>query len=153
SLTIGYTSTINAGFTIGTAGTLILNNASLAGSGNLADQGTLIGQGNSTINIAFNNGGTLNIGIGSILKLMGAFSNFSGGTLTGGTYIIDGTFQFTGANIVTNAATVVLDSSSARIIDQSSSNALANFATNAATGSFTIQNGRNFTTGAAIAFG
>jgi hypothetical protein len=80
------------------------------------------------------------------LSLTGAFSNFAGSTLTGGTYVIAGTFQFPGANIVTNAATIVLTGASSGIIDQASADGLRNFAANAAAGSFTLQGGRNFTT-------
>ena len=77
----------------------------------------------------------------------GSASFLSTSTLTGGTYLISGTFQFTGANIVTNAANIVLNGPASAILNQSTgANALANFATNTAAGNFTIQNGRNFTT-------
>jgi hypothetical protein len=95
---------------------------------------------------AFTNNGTLAVGAGSTFTVNGSLTNFSGGTLTGGTYLIGGTLQFNNAAISTNAATIVLDGAPSAIIDQSSSDALAGFATNAAAGSFTIQNGRNFTT-------
>ncbi len=91
----------------------------------------------------FTNNGTLGVGAGSAFTINGSLTNFSGGTLTGGTYLIGGTFQFNNAAITTNAATIVLDGTAATIVDQTAADALAGFATNAATGSFTIQNGRN----------
>jgi RHS repeat-associated protein len=96
----------------------------------------------------FSNAGTLTIAAGSTFNVTGTLSNFSGTTLTGGTFVIGGTLQFTGANLVTNAATIVLNSSSAQIVDQTNNSALANFTTNAATGSLTLQNGGNLTVGA-----
>jgi hypothetical protein len=74
----------------------------------------------------------------------GNLTNFSGTTLTGGTYNVTGTLQFNNANIVTNAANITLTGTSSRIIDQLSNNALANLATN--NGSFTLAGSRSFTT-------
>src|SRR5262249_51532622 len=85
----------------------------------------------SGIDVPFTNSGTVAVQSG-VLSLTGPFSNFAGSTLTGGTYVVGGTLQFNGANIVTNAATIVLDGPSARIIDQTGANALAHFASNAA---------------------
>jgi fibronectin-binding autotransporter adhesin len=96
--------------------------------------------------------GTLDVPAGTILNLTGTFTNFSGTTLTGGTYVIAGTLMFAGANIETNAATTILDGPAAQIVDESGNDALANFTTNAAGGSFTIENGRNFATAAAVSF-
>jgi autotransporter-associated beta strand protein len=98
--------------------------------------------------IPFNNTGTVRVSAGT-LNLSGAFTNFANNTLTGGTYIVAGTLQFTNANIVTNAATIVLDGSGpGQVLDQNSNNGLANFATNR--GSFTMQNGARLTTVATI---
>jgi hypothetical protein len=94
----------------------------------------------------FTNNGTLAVGSGSKFDVNGNLTNFSGTTLTGGTYNVTGTLQFNGANIVTNAANIALSGSTSTIVNQSAVNALAGFATNASTGSFTINNGRNFTT-------
>ena len=80
--------------------------------------------------VAFSNAGTLTIAAGSTFDVTGTLTNFSGTTLTDGTFVIGGTLQFTGANIVTNAATIVLDSPSAQIVDEANNNALANFAAN-----------------------
>ena len=103
-----------------------------------------------TISGRYSEMGTLTVAAGATLSVTGAFTNFAGSTLSGGTYVIGGTFQFTGARIVTNAATIVLDGPNSRIINESSNDALAGLATIAATGSFTIQNGRAFTTAGAF---
>ncbi len=73
-------------------------------------------------------------------------ANFSSLTLTGGTYIVHTTLKFRDAEIVTNAATVVLDGPAAEIVDHFDGDALAGFDTNDAAGSFTITNGRDLTT-------
>jgi hypothetical protein len=54
--------------------------------------------------------------------------------------------QFTGANIVSNAANITLTGTTSQIIDQNGANGLANFAANAAAGSVTLAGSRNFTT-------
>jgi hypothetical protein len=108
------------------------------------------GTGSTTVGVAFTDSGTVAAKSGT-LNLGSSFSNFSASTLTGGTYLVTATLSFAGANIQTNAATIVLDGSSSQILNSSSSvDALANFATNSATGSFTIQNGRNLTTAASF---
>jgi hypothetical protein len=101
----------------------------------------------------FTNNGALTVGSGSTFAVPAGFSliNFSGTTLTGGTYNLAGTLQFPGANIVTNAANITLTGGSGKILNSTTSaNGLANFATNAAAGSFTINSGANFTTAAAF---
>jgi len=100
--------------------------------------------GGSGVPVVFNNTGTLQVQTGTV-ALTAPLPQLSGTTLTGGTYIITGTLQFPNANIVTNAASIILDGSASRIIDQSNNNALANFATN--NGTFALLNGRNLTTG------
>ena len=98
------------------------------------------------------NNGTFQVNTGSILDVTGGpFNNFnsSTGTLTGGTYNVNGgTFQFDNANIVTNAADIILSGASSQIISNTNANALANFATNAAGGVFQLGPGRSFTTSA-----
>jgi formylmethanofuran dehydrogenase subunit C len=95
------------------------------------------------IDVALTNSGTVNVQAGTLL-LDGGFNNFSGTTLTGGTYVVSGTLEFSGADIQTNAANIVLDGAASRIINTifGGQDALRNFASN--TGSFTVQNGRNF---------
>jgi len=142
ALVIGPSQLVQGAGQIGLSQTTITNNGTI-----LANQSaglTLAPNGGG-----FTNNGTLNAGAGDTLKITGpanSFTNFSGTTLTGGTYLVTGTLQFDGANIVTNAAKITLTGATSQIIDQSSANALANFATNAAGGSFALAGGRNFTT-------
>jgi hypothetical protein len=99
----------------------------------------------------FTNNGTLTVGTStSKFDVNGNLSNFSGTTLTGGTYNVTGTFQFNGANIVTNAANIALTGTASKIIDQSGNNGLLNFATNASGGSFGVFGGRTFSTAGAF---
>jgi hypothetical protein len=109
----------------------------------------------------FTNNGTLNVGVGDKFSTgtNGAsnLTNYNSGTstLTGGVYILAGTGQIqfnnggNASDIVTNAANITLSSASTTnsFVDQSNNNALANFATNASNGSFTLSADRNFTTG------
>ena len=83
---------------------------------------------------------------------MGSFSNYSGTTLTGGSYVVTGTgtFDFGGANIQTNAATIVLDGPSSMIANTSNVNALTDLATNTASGQLTIQDGATLTSPAGL---
>jgi hypothetical protein len=96
---------------------------------------------------------------GSALVVGSNLTNFSGGTLTGGTYVANGTSSTgaalyfnlgsnTGGEILTNAATIVLSGAGSVIFDFGSNNALA--ALNSNTGSLTLTNGQQLTTSAAI---
>ena len=108
------------------------------------------GSGISTVNIPFANSGTIEVLTGT-LNLNGGFSNFSGTTLTGGTYIVSGTLGFSGRMFARTPRQSCSMARRAQILNSSTSaNALANFATNASGGSFTIQNGRNLTTAGAF---
>ena len=103
------------------------------------------------------NNGTMQADAGNLLQLFsGTLTNFSGNTLTGGTYNVYGTVSNpgtiqvdslgnTGGEIVNSAATILLDGPNSNFYDAASKDALSNFSNNMAAGSFTIQNGRNFT--------
>ena len=141
-------------------GSEVLTNAStIQGSGNLGNgfmglvnQGLILANQSTPLIInasaGFNNAGTLESAAGSLLQITGPFSNFSGTTLTGGKYVVDGTLQFTGANIVTNAASITLAGPSAQIVNEGNVNALTNFTTNTASGKFTLSGGQALTTSA-----
>ncbi len=106
-----------------------------SGGGLISNQGTIEADG----------GGTL---------IVQGYTNFAGSTLTGGTWeaIGNSTLRLVGANITTNAASILLDGASSQIDSGSTgtTNALAGFTTNAAAGSFTIQNGADFTSAPAF---
>jgi RHS repeat-associated protein/uncharacterized repeat protein (TIGR01451 family) len=109
-----------------------------------SDGTSAIGQFGAT----FTNNGTIEVSAGT-LSLQGAFSNYSGSTvtLTGGRYIVhgNGAFQFNDASIQTNAADILLEGPGAAILDQNGHSALAGFVANAGGGGFTLENGATFT--------
>lgn len=92
------------------------------------------------LNSSVNNLGKFQVNPGSVLQIPGnSFSNFANNTLTGGTYVVGGTFAFNSANIITNAANIQLTSPTAQIVNiNSNANALANLATNTKKGQFTV---------------
>jgi hypothetical protein len=95
----------------------------------------------------FTNQGTLIAASGGTIDLTGGLTNFNSttNTLTGGIYNVTGTLEFAGANIVTNAANITLTGTAPKILNSTTStSAFANFATNAASGIFTV-NGGTFT--------
>ncbi|MSP03304.1 MAG: Hint domain-containing protein [Acetobacteraceae bacterium] len=97
------------------------------------------------------NSGTFLVAAGALLRVYSSF--VSGGTLTGGSYILtangtaDARFGLAATGLVSNAATILLDGSLAAMFDNQTpaNDALLTFAANAAAGAFTIQNGNNFT--------
>jgi hypothetical protein len=100
----------------------------------------------------FHNTGTLNVSAGITFTVTGGtVANLSGGTLTGGTYNVSGTWKFAGASIVTNAATIVLGAAAAKIVDSSNADALTALIQIAADGRLTLQGGRNLTLAHALA--
>ena len=151
----------NQNFIYATA-TLTNFNNTIQGSGVIGDgsnmplvnqvAGTILAnQSNAlTINTAgsVTNNGTFQADSGSSLIVTSAMTNFTTPTtLTGGTYnVYSGTMQLPG-NVNTNAATILLDGATGTpsLLNGSGTNALANFATNAAAGHFTIQNGVSLT--------
>jgi hypothetical protein len=97
----------------------------------------------------FTNDGVLTVGTGSTFAVAptGSLTNFSGTTLTGGTFEVLGTLEFAGANIKTNGANLTLSGTTAQIENSTtSSNGLVNFDENSAKGVFTLLAGANFTT-------
>jgi hypothetical protein len=126
-------------------------------AGGLVNYGTIIADQPSTLTIdpydfvpvGFVNSGTVQVNAGSLLNVSGpGFTNFvaATATLTGGTYRVSGALQFDKANVSNNAANIILDGPTSTIQSQAAHNALANFVTNTAAGSFTLQNGRVFST-------
>ncbi len=99
--------------------------------------------------VNWTNDGIIEAQNGGAVLAAGTNTNVAAGTLTGGTWkaFASSTLRLIGGNITTNDATIVIDGANSNFFsDTGSTNALANFATNAATGSFAVQNGRIFTT-------
>ena len=93
----------------------------------------------------FLNQGTIKVIGGGTVTIQGD-TNFAGGTLTGGTWqaTAGSTLRLLGADIVTNAASILLDGSGANLYsDDGTTSALASFADNSLMGSLAIQNGFN----------
>jgi autotransporter family porin len=122
----------------------------------IANQGTPLIINPSSSSGGFTNNGTLTVSTGDTLHVSnasgGAFTNFLGGTLTGGTYNVSGTLEIdqlgsTGGEIVNSAATIILNGTGSSFVDAAGMNALTNLAANSTTTSgFTVTDGRNFTT-------
>jgi len=142
------------------------NQETIQGAGNigngqigLTNDGTILANASHALSIqpsssGFTNNGTLQVASGSIMHVFGGpFTNFSGSTLTGGTYNISGKLEIdqlgsTGGEIVTNAASIILTGSASSFVDAAGKDALSKFATNGSAGSFSLQGGRAFTTAA-----
>jgi hypothetical protein len=154
---------------LGTTGSEIVDDAAaiiLTGSGSIVDADSkdalvglttiattgsfiLLGGRNFTTAGSFTNDGILSVGAGSTFAVggTGSLTNFSGTTLTGGTYDVTGTLEFPGADIVKNAANITLTGTAAKIENSTNSaNALAGFASNAAKSSFALAGDADFTT-------
>ena len=147
----------------GAAGGLTLTNANtIEGSGTISNLG-IVNTGTLMANQSvpfiilpssggLNNTGTLSVSTGDTMQIGtsagGALLNFSGTTLTGGTYSASGTLQFgaSGTSVVTDAANISLTGSGAKIIDFGGHSVLTNLATITSAGSFSISGGANFTT-------
>jgi len=84
----------------------------------------------------------------SLIEILGPFTNFNSttNTLTGGTYMLDGTLQFNNANVVNNAAKLMF-TGNGQILDQNGGNGLVNFNNNAANGTFELSGEQSFETG------
>ncbi len=148
-VTLTNTGTIQGAGVIGNGGLTVVNGAT-GTIGSVGAGATLLVNGSGGLT----NSGTLLAGAGSTLHVSsGAFSNFAGTTLTGGTYnLAGGTLQIdelgsTGGEIVTNAANIVLSAPGYAFLDSAGMNALSALATTAAKSSFTLAGGANFTTG------
>ena len=87
-----------------------------------------------------NNQGKFQVNPGSLMQIPGPnLSNFANNTLTGGTFVVGGTFSFAGANIITNAANIQLTSPTWQVINFNGNvPALVNLATNTKKGQLTV---------------
>jgi len=162
ALTGGGTVLVNEGSSLW--GTLTNHDNSMVFTGNAGVNGELINYGGMTVTAGhsldftsasrFENQGYLRVESGA--QLVGywqnAAPNYSNGVLSGGTFDLAGLAQLVpqGAYVTTNAANVILDGPNSLI---SGMNDFENFANYDAlgqlktnTGSFTIKNGRDFTT-------
>lgn len=122
--------------------TTVVIDATTIGGNTLTISGLTL---SAALNQFNNNSAELIIGAGTTLNA-GNLTNFSGTTLSGGRYFIDGTFKFNGANIQTLGAntTIVMNNAAAQLLNQANNvSAFALFSNNA--GTFDIRNGYNHT--------
>jgi hypothetical protein len=98
----------------------------------------------------FTNNGTMMVNKGSTLTIQGLFNSLSGGTLTGKSYVVNGTLNFPGP-VTANASSVTLTSPTAEIFNTAGgNNALATLAVNGSSGSVTLQGGQALTTATSL---
>jgi len=141
-----------ANITLNGTSSKIVNQSGSSGLANFSTNGpagifALAGGRDFTTSGNFTNHGILTVGSGSNFDVSGSLTNFSGTTLTGGTYNLNGgTLQFTGANVVTNAAHIILMGTTWKFLNQASASGLANLANNNAGASFNLIGGATFTT-------
>jgi len=152
----------NMGGAAGKKNTLTINAPTLTASGTIGDgsMGIIIGAHTTVTNNGgyplifdvgpnntFKNLGTLaETSPSGTIEIIGNFANYNSktNTLTGGTYILDGTFKFPNADLVTNAAKLIL-SGNGQILNQNSADGLLNFSDNK--GTFELSGGQSFETG------
>jgi hypothetical protein len=145
-----------------TSGLTLTNANTIEGAGTISNLGIVntgtIAANQSTKLIilpssaGLNNQGTLSVSTGDTMQIGtsagGALLNFSGTTLTGGTYAVSGTLQFgaSGTSVVTDAANISLTGADAAIINFGGHNVLTKLATITSAGGLTLSSDANFTT-------
>ena len=149
------TLTLGPGITVrnGTNGGII----GKASAGAITNQGLISSQTASktvTVNGTLTNQSVMEARNGGVLLFNTPPTNLSGTQFSGGAWrtYANSTMRMVGADIRTNAAEILLDGPNSNIYNAATgtTSALANFATNAAGGTFTVQNGRNFATAGAL---
>ncbi len=153
TLTIGPDVTVSGG--TGTIG----YNSNLGGPSSVSfiNEGKIDADAAGTITLdgnGWSNAGTVEASNGGTVTATTAPTNFSAGTLTGGTWQVTspGTLRVPfGSSVVTNAANILLDGASAYFYrDAATTLALSGLTSNAAAGSFTIEGGAGFSSTAAF---
>lgn len=102
------------------------------------------------------NDGKIEVQAASTFAIPGgsALTNVSGGSITGGTFMVAGTLRAQNLSAITTvAATVVLDGAGSRVTDLSDVDALTSVATVASGGTLGVMGGRNFTTAGDLTLG
>ncbi len=138
-------------------GLLGSNVGALYNNGFVNNQGLILATG-GTLNVAetggITNSGTLQAGPGSTLNVTAPLTNFSGSTLTGGTYHADaaGTVNLNTGGIATNAATIILNGAGSAVTTQAGA-IETTLTSNASTGNLQVLGGRSYSTSNAFANG
>lgn len=147
----------------GTKNTLTINAPTLRAAGTFGDgsMGITIGAHSAVTNSGgyplifdvgadhtFKNLGTLvETSPSGMIEIVGKFFNYNTttNTLTGGAYILDGTFEFPNADLVNNAAKLTL-AGNGQILNQNGGNGLLNFSNNGSKGTFELSGEQSFET-------
>ena len=114
------------------------------------------GTGTTRFNLnTFTNNGTLQIDTGTLDLYNSTLTNYDHNSgnpyLNGGVYNMSGKFRFNatyGVFIQNNNASIILNGTESAILNNDGNNAMPNLAQNTASGSLTLRNGRDFSTGA-----
>src|SRR5262249_19291595 len=99
--------------------------------------------GSRTLNANVNNQGTITVADTTTLAVtFGGLTNLSNGTLTGGSYDLQGTFECSHGAVTTNAANLILDGPGWRFVDLTTNrNALDGLTANTPAGALTVTAG------------
>ena len=109
------------------------------------------GTGTTTFYADYSGSGTVEVQTGR-LDFAGAFAPYSGGVLTTGAYVLNGTLRIPSAAIVTNSASITLDGPSSAIRNYpSDADALSGLSSNTGLGALTVTNGRSLSPAAPFA--
>ena len=130
------------------------NRGASTNTGTIAVTGGTLTLDQSVSGATFDTAGTINVSAGATFTMTGAgaFTNYNGGTLSGGTFDVAGGFKFPGAAISTLAADLTLDGVGSAVVNSTGGeDALASLSGIASTGRLTLLNGRNLTTSAGTA--
>ncbi len=116
-------------------------------SGGTLKRTSAAGTDAASISAALTNDGTIDVTAG-LLRSDGTFTNYNQTTdlLSGGTYAVrnGSTFRFTGADVKTNGAELILDGAGSGFEDESATDGLRDLASNNSVGKLRLRNGRNF---------
>ena len=146
------------------AGNAFTNQSTIQGAGTIGDSnpmpisnsGTILANMKSPLFIVpdvtgFTNTGKLMISPGATLNINGLFNNLSTtGTLTGGTYTVNGTLGMQNS-VINNGGSITLTGAAAQILNTSTAtNGLAGLASNLAKSVLSLQGGQKLTTNTAF---
>jgi hypothetical protein len=151
----GGTLTLGPGITVHSGSGSIGYNANYGGfaDGSVVNQGQILADnaGTLTVNgVSVTDTGTFLASNGATLTVPSGVTNFSGSTLSGGTWQVyaNSTLRvIEPSSVVTNAGSILLDGIGANFYrDSGTTSALTGLAANTAAGSLTVQNGATLTT-------
>jgi RHS repeat-associated protein len=168
SMTLASGSTLNR--TLVNEGTAVWSSGNLGGTGTFINHGDLTashsgnalaqsfsfinngrfsktsgsGQLSFESNPSLQNNGEIHVNNGT-LRFFNGLNNYANNTLTGGVYVISGTLQIAGADLIHNQADLSLHTANAAVQDTAGNDALLNLAENGPNGRFAVRYGADIT--------